>query len=399
MTWILFCDFMHMTKEYLTKSIVERIGNSGIDNPKIAVLASGGVDSSVAVHLLTLAGYRPTLFYIQIGMDKDGFEDCTFEDDLAMVSLLAKKYMLDMEVVPLHDDYWNNVVEYTINTVKSGLTPNPDIMCNKLIKFGCFEEKVGYKYDFIATGHYATTMIIDNNVFLSTSPDEVKDQTDFLAQINFRQINKLLFPTGHLKKNEVRLVAEQANLPSAKRKDSQGICFLGKINYNDFIKSRLGVKPGRIIEKETGKTIGTHQGFWFYTIGQRKGLGLSGGPWFVVKKDCKRNIILVSNGYDPDSQYGYKIFVKEMNFISQDPWTFYKREYVEEWDREPIRITFKIRHTPDFTPATLRFKGCEQGFVIESDDKIQGIASGQYAVIYDLDRKICFGSGMIVKGK
>lgn len=390
---------MYLTKDYLTKSIVERIEYSGIKNPSIAVLASGGVDSSVAVHLLTLAGYKPTLFYIQIGMDKDGFEDCTFEDDVTMVSLLAKKYSLEMNVVSLHDEYWENVVEYTINTVKSGLTPNPDVMCNKLIKFGCFEEKVGYKYDFIATGHYATTTIVDDEVFLSTSPDEVKDQTDFLAQINFRQIQKILFPTGHLRKNEVRLIAEQANLPSAKRKDSQGICFLGKINYNDFIKSRLGVRPGRIIEKETGKTIGTHQGFWFYTIGQRKGLGLSGGPWFVVKKDCKRNIILVSNGYDPETQYGNRVFVREMNFISRDPWTFYKKENVEECDREPIKITFKIRHTPDFTNATLKYLGRDLGFVIESEEKIQGIAAGQYAVIYDIDKKICFGSGMIVKGR
>lgn len=390
---------MYLTKEYLTKNIIDRIEHSGIKNPKIAVLASGGVDSSVAIHLLTLAGYKPTLYYIQIGMDKDGFEDCSFEDDLTMVSLLAKKYSLEMHVVSLHDEYWENVVEYTINSVKSGLTPNPDVMCNKLIKFGCFEDKIGYQYDFIATGHYATTTIIDNNVFLSTSPDEVKDQTDFLAQINFRQIQKLLFPTGHLKKNEVRMVAEQAELPSAKRKDSQGICFLGKINYNDFIRSRLGVKEGRIIEKETGKTIGTHQGFWFYTIGQRKGLGLSGGPWFVVKKDCKRNIILVSNGYDPATQYGDKIFIKDMNFISLDPWTFEKKQHVNEDERTPIKICFKIRHTPEFTSATLKYLGKDLGFVIESDEKIQGIASGQYAVIYDINKKICFGSGMIVKGK
>lgn len=390
---------MYLTKEYLTKNIIDRIEHSGIKNPKIAVLASGGVDSSVAIHLLTLAGYKPTLYYIQIGMDKDGFEDCSFEDDLTMVSLLAKKYSLEMHVVSLHDEYWENVVEYTINSVKSGLTPNPDVMCNKLIKFGCFEDKIGYQYDFIATGHYATTTIIDNNVFLSTSPDEVKDQTDFLAQINFRQIQKLLFPTGHLKKNEVRMVAEQAELPSAKRKDSQGICFLGKINYNDFIRSRLGVKEGRIIEKETSKTIGTHQGFWFYTIGQRKGLGLSGGPWFVVKKDCKRNIILVSNGYDPATQYGDKIFIKDMNFISLDPWTFEKKQHVNEDERTPIKICFKIRHTPEFTSATLKYLGKDLGFVIESDEKIQGIASGQYAVIYDINKKICFGSGMIVKGK
>lgn len=284
--------------------IQERILKSGIKNPKIAVLASGGVDSSAVVSILYDLGYRPTLFYIQIGMDKDGFEDCSWEDDITMVQMLAKKYNLPLEIISLHDEYWEHVVQYTIDTVKQGLTPNPDMMCNKLIKFGVFNEKVGYQYDFIATGHYATTTYVNDVLYLSTAPDPVKDQTDFLAQINFTQVQKLLFPTGGLTKTEVRELATKAQLPSAQRKDSQGICFLGKINYNEFIERALGTKPGRIIEKETGKTIGTHKGYWFHTIGQRKGLGLSGGPWFVVKKDIKRNIILVSRGYDPQDQYG-----------------------------------------------------------------------------------------------
>ena len=137
--------------------IQERILKSGIKNPKIAVLASGGVDSSAVVSILYDLGYRPTLFYIQIGMDKDGFEDCSWEDDITMVQMLAKKYNLPLEIISLHDEYWEHVVQYTIDTVKQGLTPNPDMMCNKLIKFGVFNEKVVYQYDFIATGHYATT--------------------------------------------------------------------------------------------------------------------------------------------------------------------------------------------------------------------------------------------------
>ncbi len=382
-----------MNKQEVLQYIKGRIEQLGEKAPRIAVLASGGVDSSVAIHLLVEAGYRPTLYYIQIGMDQDGFEDCSWEDDIAFVQMLAKKYALPLEIVSLHNEYWENVVQYTIDSVRKGLTPNPDMMCNKLIKFGCFEEKWGKDFDFIATGHYATTSLIDGKVFLSTAPDPVKDQTDFLAQINFRQISKLIFPIGHLKKEEVRSIALEANLANAQRKDSQGICFLGKVNYNQFIERYLGTKEGRIIEFETGKEIGKHKGFWFHTIGQRKGLGLSGGPWFVVKKNCKKNIVFVSRGYDPLTQYGTKVYTDSIDFITENIWHFYKKEL-----KASLPISLKIRHTPEFVQATLRQR--EEGdYLIESEEKIQGIAPGQYAVIYSQDTKICFGSGMIKKGE
>ncbi len=367
--------------------------------PRIAVLASGGVDSSVVVHLLVEAGYRPTLFYIQIGMDRDGFEDCSWEDDIAMVQMLARQYDLPLEIVSLHDEYWANVVQYTIDTVQRGLTPNPDMMCNKLIKFGVFEERWGHLFDFIATGHYATTTYVGDQLYLSTAPDPIKDQTDFLAQINFAQISKLLFPTGHLTKAEVRAIAEEAKLPSAHRKDSQGICFLGKVNYNEFIARALGTRPGRIIERETGRTLGQHNGYWFHTIGQRKGLGLSGGPWFVVGKNIKRNIILVSRGYDPADQYGEHIEMNEMNFISLDPWAYLNGgNAVPDTERQPIRVAFKIRHTPEFTLGTLHYDAERGKYRVDSDERIQGIAPGQYCVIYDTEHRLCFGSGAIVRG-
>lgn len=365
--------------------------------PKIAVLASGGVDSSVAVHLLVEAGFRPDLFYIKIGMeDEEGFIDCPAEEDMEMVTLLARKYDLSYQVIDLHKEYWDRVVSYTIESVRKGLTPNPDMMCNKLIKFGVFEERVGHLYDYIATGHYASTVRVNGKTFLATAPDPIKDQTDFLAQINFKQISKLLFPLGDLTKQQVRTVAQGVKLANAHRKDSQGICFLGKINYNDFIERYLGKKPGRIIEYETGKTIGTHQGFWFHTIGQRKGLGLSGGPWFVVKKDCKRNIILVSRGYDPLTQYGTEIWVEKMDFITED--LFDPNGSVgNPKGADIVPITLKIRHTPEFIRATIERKG--GGFLISSETPIQGIAPGQYAVVYDTNSRLCFGSGMIINGK
>ena len=220
---------------------------------------------------------------------------------------------------------------------------------------------------------------------LSTAKDPVKDQTDFLGQITRLQIQKLMFPIGHLMKSEVRAIAEQQKLPSAKRKDSQGICFLGKINYNDFIERYLGKRTGKIVELETGKVLGKHNGYWFHTIGQRKGLGLSGGPWFVIKKDIKRNIIYVSNGYDPETQYGKIINMHGFDFITEDPWG----EFEDEKE-----ITFKIRHTPDFTHGRIRRIG--DLYRIESDNKIQGIAPGQYGVVYDKDHRLCLGSGMII---
>ncbi|MBP7954756.1 MAG: tRNA 2-thiouridine(34) synthase MnmA [Parabacteroides sp.] len=352
----------------------------------IAALVSGGVDSSVVVHQLKEAGYDPTIFYIRIGMeDKDGYIDCPAEEDIEITTYIARKYGCKMEVVSLHEEYWENVVSYTIDAVKRGLTPNPDMMCNKLIKFGCFEQKWGKEFDKTATGHYATTTELNGKVYLSTAKDKFKDQTDFLAQVDYLQISKLMFPIGNLLKSEVRDIAEKQGLPSAKRKDSQGICFLGKINYNDFIERYLGKRTGKIIELETGKILGKHNGYWFHTIGQRKGLGLSGGPWFVIKKDIRRNIIYVSNGYGVETQYGKSINLQGFNFITEDPWG--------EFDDER-EITFKIRHTPEFTHGRIRRIG--DLYRIESDEKIQGIAPGQFSVVYDKESHLCLGSGMII---
>lgn len=352
----------------------------------IAALVSGGVDSSVVVHQLKEMGYDPTIFYIRIGMeDENGYMGCTAEEDIEITSFVAKKYGLKMETVSLQKEYWDNVVEYVIRTVRNGLTPNPDVMCNRLIKFGSFIDKYGYEFDKIATGHYARTYFENGKHYLGTALDPVKDQTDFLAQITYSQVSRLMFPIGHLMKSQVREIAVSQNLPSASRKDSQGICFLGKINYNDFIKRYLGEKEGKIIEKETGKILGTHKGFWFHTIGQRKGLGLGGGPWYVVAKDSAENIVYVSQGYDVETQYGKTVPLDDFNFITENPWGDFT---------DPVDITFKIRHTPEFTKGKLFNEG-NGSYRIESEDKIQGIAPGQYGVIYDTDHRICYGSGVI----
>lgn len=221
---------------------------------------------------------------------------------------------------------------------------------------------------------------------MGTAKDPVKDQTDFLAQIDYLQVSKLMFPIGGFMKNEVREIANRAGLPSARRKDSQGICFLGKINYNDFVRRFLGEKEGTIIELETGKKLGTHRGYWFHTIGQRKGLGLSGGPWFVIRKDIQENIIYVSRGYGVETQYGNEFRMHDFHFITDNPWAGQDKE---------LDITFKIRHTPEFTKGKLIPEG-ENQFRILSSEKLQGIAPGQFGVIYDKEARICMGSGEII---
>ena len=357
----------------------------------IAALVSGGVDSSVVVHLLCEQGYKPDIFYIKIGMeDEEGYIDCPAEEDMEITQFIAQKYGCRFEVVDLHREYWDGVVTYTIDSVRKGLTPNPDVMCNRLIKFGAFEERRGHEYDFTATGHYANKVYVDGVPFLATAKDPVKDQTDFLSQLDYSQVSKLMFPIGGLMKSEVRAVAREAHLPSAERKDSQGICFLGKINYNDFLRRYLGEREGKIVELETGRVLGTHKGYWFHTIGQRKGLYLGGGPWFVVKKDIEENVLYVSQGYDPETQYGNVIDLLGFHYLTGDLWS----EKLEKG--EVVDVKFKIRHTPDFAQGHLMRMG--EGYRIVSDVKVQGIAPGQYTTIYDNDAHLVVASGMIGAG-
>ena len=365
-----------------------------LTDKRIAVLLSGGVDSSVVVYEFARLGLHPDCFYIRIGPEEqsqsvgsntahaeDSWEwDCSSEEDIEMAGAVATKYGCNLKVVDCHKEYWDEVARYTMNKVRAGYTPNPDVMCNRLIKFGAFDEKMGHNYDLIATGHYAQTEIIDGKKWLTTSPDPVKDQTDFLAQIYDWQLKKALFPIGHYMKDEVREIAEREHLVNAKRKDSQGICFLGKINYNDYIRRYLGEQPGDVIELETGKRIGEHKGLWFHTIGQRKGLGFGGGPWFVVKKEIEKNILYVAHGYDPPAAYKQEFQLHDFHSLNGE--------------LPPEKITFKIRHTPDYLPATLTAIG-DGRYEVHAENKIHGVAPGQFCVVYDDSHHRCYGSGEI----
>lgn len=350
-------------------------------SPKIALLLSGGVDSAVVLHVLTEQGITPDCFYIKIGPEEKEEWDCTSEEDLEMATALCHKYKCRLEVIDCHQEYWDKVTTYTMEKVRNGFTPNPDVMCNRLIKFGAFHEKRGHEYDIIATGHYAQTEIdAHGHKWLITSPDPVKDQTDFLAQIYDWQLQKAMFPIGYMHKEEVRRIAEDHHLINARRKDSQGICFLGKIDYNDYLRRYLGEWEGDAIEMETGKVIGKHHGHWFHTIGQRKGLGFGGGPWFVIKKDIRKNIIYLSHGYDPESAYSSDFFIHDLHLLTAS--------------LESNSITFKIRHTADYNKATIEDAG-EGRYIIHSEKPIHGVAPGQFCVIYDENHHYCYGSGEI----
>lgn len=351
---------------------------------KTAALISGGVDSAVAVHLLKEQGITPDLFYIKIGNGPQGEWDCKAEEDWEMATAVARRYGCKLQLIDLQKEYWDEVVGYIIDRLRKGLTPNSDVMCNKYIKFGCFEEREGHNYDRIATGHYAQTETDEaGRVWLTTAPDPVKDQTDFLAQLDGFSVRKLIFPVGRLVKDEVRQIAQAAHLAPAKRKDSQGICFLGKISFSELARTYLGEKEGLVVEQETGNIIGKHKGYWFYTIGQRKGLGFGGGPWYVVRKDIKRNIIYVSRGFETKAAYGKAFRIEMPHFITYNP-------YEADGD---YRVTFKVRHTPEFTPGQLVVRGGK--YALHSDELIQGIAPGQFAVLYDEQAHRCLGSGEI----
>ena len=354
--------------------------NENLQDKKIAVLLSGGVDSSVVLYELVQQGLHPDCFYIKIGPEQEEEWDCSSEEDLEMATAVAHRYGCKLEVIDCHKEYWDQVTKYTMDKVKAGFTPNPDVMCNRLIKFGAFHDKKGKDYDLIATGHYAQTEIINGKKWLVTSPDPVKDQTDFLAQIYDWQLKKAIFPIGHFQKDEVRVIAEREHLINAKRKDSQGICFLGKINYNDYIRKYLGENIGEVLELQTNKRIGQHKGLWFYTIGQRHGLGFGSGPWFVVKKDVSNNILYVSKGYEPSSAFKSEFGVSDFHFLT------------EEVDLS--NVTFKIRHTPEFHKARME-KINDNEYRLYSECPIHGVAPGQFCVVYDEEHHRCIGSGEI----
>lgn len=348
---------------------------------KIAVLVSGGVDSSVALALLKEAGFEVTAFYIKIWLEDElaFLGNCPWEEDLAFVRAVTEKLGVPLEIVPLQKEYWERVVAEAINEVKAGRTPNPDMLCNARIKFGAFWDAIGDGYARVATGHYAQMEERGGKTYLKKTPDSVKDQTYFLSQLSKTQLSRALFPIGKYTKPEVRALAEKFALPNAKRKDSQGICFLGKIPFDEFLRHHLGEKKGALVEFETGKTLGEHGGFWYFTIGQREGIGLSGGPWYVVGKDAETNSVFISHAEHRAERARDRFVVRDLNWFNEKP-------------EDGTKLSVKLRHGPKEYLAQIQWPD-DKSLEVYLKEKDPGLAAGQFAVFYS--GEYCLGGGVI----
>ena len=350
---------------------------------KIAVLLSGGVDSSVALKLLKEEGkHEITAFYLKIWLEDElaFLGDCPWEEDLKYVRAVCEQLDVPLEIVPLQKEYMERVVTYVLAELKQGRTPSPDILCNERIKFGAFYDCIDPSYEKIATGHYSQVAEKEDGSFqLMRAPDPVKDQTYFLSSLRQEQVARALFPIGSLMKNRVRALAEEFDLPTKVRKDSQGICFLGKISYPDFVRFHLGEKQGDIVEYETGEKKGEHKGVWFHTIGQRQGLGLSGGPWYVIKKDLETNIVYISHKNGLDSQLRDSFTVNTVHWIAGKA-------------PENAQVSVKLRHGPNMTTALIRDLGNDK-FKVMLAEADKGVAPGQSCIFYA--DEVCLGRGVI----
>lgn len=348
----------------------------------IAVLLSGGVDSSVALNLLHATGQHAlTAFYLKIWLEDElaGLGHCPWEEDLHYVREVCRSHNIPLEVVPLQAAYHAQIVDFAIQELAAGRTPSPDILCNSRIKFGAFLDHIGSRFDKVATGHYARVEAHADGYRLLRAPDAVKDQTYFLSRLRQDQLARAVFPIGHLEKHAVRALAASLQLPNRDRPDSQGICFLGKIKFPDFVRFHLGQRAGDIVDAQSGEVLGKHAGYWFYTIGQRQGIGLSGGPWYVVGKDIEENRIRVARAPELANRTRHSFMVDDVHWISPPP--------------PSGSVTMRVRHGPQLTHAKL--SSAEHGRMqVDMDVPDTGIAPGQSAVFYD--GEVCLGAGTIL---
>jgi tRNA (5-methylaminomethyl-2-thiouridylate)-methyltransferase len=345
---------------------------------RVAMLMSGGVDSSVAAVTLKKQGYEVTAFYLKIWLEDElaYLGDCPWEEDLKYVRQICEEHDIPLEIINLQTQYFDKVVSYAIDEVKLGRTPNPDLFCNSRIKFGAFFDFIDESYDKVATGHYADIGMLEGTTILKRVRDQIKDQTYFLAHLTKKQIERALFPLAQYTKPRVRELATEYNLPNKDRKDSQGICFLGKLKYNDFLKHYLGEVEGDIIDIKTDKVLAQHKGYWYHTVGQRKGTGLGHGPWYVVKKDVDKNIVYVSNEYDTEKKDTF--FVDELNLFTDLP---------------KSNLKVKVRHGQQMYDCTIKKIDDRYQVTLQGND--QGLAPGQFAVFYD--EQYCYGCGVITE--
>lgn len=352
---------------------------------KVIVGMSGGVDSSVSALLLREQGFRVEGLFMKNWEEDDGTEYCTAKEDFADAQAVA-----DTLGIPLHGanfaaEYWDNVFEHFLEEYRAGRTPNPDILCNREIKFRAFlDYALTLGADAIATGHYARCGEADGKGTLLKGLDGNKDQSYFLHAVGHRELEKTLFPLGEIAKPAVRQIAEQHGLSTAKKKDSTGICFIGERRFKDFLQQYLPAQPGDIHSLD-GELLGRHQGLMYHTIGQRQGLGIGGlashgdAPWYVVEKDLDHNVLLVAQGNEHPALFKSALYTREVLWIAGSA------------PELPLNCCAKVRYRQPDQACTVQWQG--DGYKVLFEQPQRAVTPGQSVVFYQGER--CLGGGVI----
>ena len=364
---------------------------------KIIVGLSGGVDSAVAAYLLKKQGHEVIGAFMRnwdsqlnndiLGNNWKG-DICPQEVDYNDAKEVARILGIELLRVDFIKEYWDHVFTYFLDEYKKGRTPNPDIMCNKYIKFDSFLKFAKeHGADYVATGHYAKIVHEENRSILMKAKDDNKDQSYFLSFLSQEQIKDVLFPLADIDKGEVRKIASELNLNVANKKDSTGICFIGERNFKEFLKNYIPASKGKIVDIATNKVVGEHQGVYYYTIGQRKGLniggikGSDGRSWFVVRKDVKNNVLYVAIGDDNDYLLCDKVYVTDTNFLLEVPYN------------KIIECTAKFRYRQKDIPVKI-IRNENNTITVLSDNKLKAVTNGQIACFYDSNDAL-FAAGII----
>ena len=350
-----------------------------MNRKKVVVGISGGVDSSVAAYMLKQEGYDVVGLFMRNWKETDEGGHCTAEEDYADALRVCATLDIPFYSADFSKEYWERVFLHFVDEYKKGRTPNPDVLCNREVKFGPFLERAKLLgADFIATGHYCGVKRESGRTYLTKARDVMKDQTYFLNQLSEKQIENVLFPLQNVEKPEVRKIAEKLGLVTAEKKDSTGICFIGERKFREFLASYIPMQEGDILCD--GKVVGRHQGVYFYTLGQRKGLGIGGEGerWFVIGKDVQKNILYVSHGED-DILFQKELKCESFNWING------------EFPAPVFRASARIRHRQPEQDCTVYVENGKVRVVFDQNQR--AIASGQYCVLYV--GEVCLGGGVI----